>query len=444
MSIKYSDAVRWYYSFATFRHERGRISDAQKFARIKQILERLGNPHSQFPSVIIAGTKGKGSTSAMLANILTAAGYRTGFFSSPHLHTFRERIRIDGQLISRDRVARETSHLQTLANEFPATTFFEWVTALAFSYFAAEKIDIAVLEVGLGGRLDTTNVVIPLVSVITPVSLDHTEILGTTIPAIAREKAGIIKPKTPVVVSLQEESAIRVIKARALSCEAPLCYVPRTWRVESIHADLQSQSFRVGRVGQSRAHRFAIPLLGHHQMLNATTALAAISILRNRGYRIPFRAIRTGLATVDWKARFEILSRDPTILVDGAHNRASARELSATLLMFFPASSIHLIFGSSSDKDIAGMFTELLPRVSSLILTQAHHSRVAPLETLSRLAASYSIPTIVALTVSDALEIARAEAASEDVICAAGSLFIAAEARALILQEKGIRVETDN
>lgn len=444
MVLKYSDAVRWYYSFATFRNERGRISDAQKFARITQILERLGNPQTRFPSVIIAGTKGKGSTSAMLANVLTVAGYRTGFFSSPHLHTFRERIRIDGQLISRDRVARETSHLQTLANEFPSTTFFEWVTALAFSYFATEKIDIAVLEVGLGGRLDTTNVVLPVVSVITPVSLDHTEILGTTIPAIAREKAGIIKSKTPVVVSLQEESAIHVIKARAKSSKAPLYYVPHTWRVESIHADLQSQSFRVGQVGQSGAHRFAIPLLGHHQVLNATTVLAVISILRKRGFRIPFRAIRTGLATVQWEARFEVLSRDPTILVDGAHNRASARELSATLSRFFPASRIHLIFGSSSDKDIAGMFAELLPHVSTLVLTQAHHSRVAPLETLSRLAASYAIPTIVAPTVSDALENARAQAAPEDVICAAGSLFIAAEARALILEEQGISVETDN
>ena len=444
MSTRYSKAVRWYYDFATFRNEAGRISDAQKFARIEQILERLGNPHIRFPSVIIAGTKGKGSTSAMLANILTSAGYRSGFFSSPHLHTFRERIRIDNQLISRERVIRETRHLQTLAKDFPEATFFEWVTALAFSYFAAEKVDIAVLEVGLGGRLDTTNVVLPLVSVITPVSLDHTDILGTTIAAIAREKAGIIKPETPVVVSPQEKSALDVIEATAKSCRAPLIYVPRSWKVESLNTNLQNQRFRAREKWKSRANIFTIPLLGRHQVLNATTVLAVIAIMRKQGFRISLRSIQAGLAKVQWNARFEILSRGPIIVVDGAHNRASSRELAAALHDLFPGSRIHLVFGSSSDKDIAGMFAELLPVIASLVLTQAHHSRVAPIETLASLAAQYPIPTIVAPTVADALRVTRMQAAPSDVICAAGSLFVAAEARAIILREQGIQVETDD
>lgn len=460
MSLAYHDAAHWYFSFARFEHSSPR-SDELKLVRMNEILAHLDNPHHKFPSILIAGTKGKGSTAALLASVLREAGYRTGLFTSPHLHSFRERVRINGEFISQERVVEITERLQEIQSHFPISTYFEWVTALAFTHFAREQVDIAVVEVGLGGRLDCTNVLTPRVSVITPISFDHMDILGDTLQKIASEKAGIIKPKTPVVVAPQKFSAWREIHRRAAELQAPVVDVDKTWQWELIQAAPESQTVHMRHATSGRWQLFQLPLLGPHQRVNLATALATIDVMHRRNWRISTQSITEGVAGVQWFARFEVLTGGPhpqplsqrergakqagergveqaggegvEIVVDGAHNRASAHELVRTLDEVFPDARVHFIFGASSDKDIAGMLAELAPRACSFIFTQAHHARAALPETLAELASSYQLETHTAPGVGDALEMAKRIARSKEVVCVTGSLFIAAEAREKIL-----------
>ena len=450
MPISYCQAVEWYYSFARFDAPTPTLPDSMKLARVEELFATLGNPHTQFPSVLIAGTKGKGSTAAILASVLHAAGYRTGLFTSPHLHTFRERIRVNGEMISQMHVAQGTALLQTHAAEFPQAKFFEWVTALAFDYFARQRVEIAVVEVGLGGRLDCTNVLTPRVSVITPISFDHMDILGDTLAKIAYEKAGIIKPNIPVVVAPQEPEAMQVIVKTAQERSAPLIGTAEEWTWESQGTSLDAQMVGVKRQGQADAETFHLPLLGPHQRLNLVTALATLETLRAQGWKIPHTAIHRGIERVEWKGRFEILAHPASltphtsvvsaafsgenyIVADGAHNRASAHELCRTLDEVFPNIPVHFIFGASTDKDIRGMFEELLPRAASVTLTQSHHARAAdPLE-LARLASPYLVSIHTSDSLVQALLRAKHLAEPGQVICLAGSLFIAAEAREHLL-----------
>lgn len=441
MPITYPDAVQWYYAFARFPNA-PRLSDERKLERMEQILARLGNPHRQFPSLLIAGTKGKGSTAALLESVLRAAGYRTGLYTSPHLHTFRERFRVNGELVTREQVIRGTEQLQQVAVEFPYATFFEWVTALGLAYFASQNIEIAVVEVGLGGRLDCTNVLTPRVSVITPISYDHMEILGHTLDAIAREKAGIIKPNVPVVVAPQAPEAREAILAIDAAVGAPLVNVAQEWRWRLVRATPQGQVVDYRPVNRDGWETYVLPLLGPHQRVNLAAALATLNSLRAQGWRIPADAVQQGIASVEWHVRFEILDRDPAVVADGAHNRASAHELVRTLDEVFPGAPVHFIFGASDDKDIAGMLEELTPCAASITFTQSHHTRAAAPDALAALFHN-GIEISSAADVSHALEHARAAAAAADVICVTGSLFVASEARALILPRRGIPIETD-
>lgn len=454
MALNYPEAVQWYYSFARFDPNAPRVPDNLKLARMHEILSQLGNPHQQFPAVLVAGTKGKGSTAALLASILHAAGYRTGLYTSPHLHTFRERILVNGELITKLHVAQGTALLQSLAPNFPGSTFFEWVTALAFDYFARQRVEIAVVEVGLGGRFDCTNVLTPRVSVITPISFDHTEILGDTLAKISFEKAGIIKPNVSVVVAPQELEAMGVIETVAAEKNAPLTDVAVDWHWESQGSTVHGQTVRI-REGEAEPHTLSLPLLGPHQCVNLATALATAQVLRAQSWKIPAGAIQRGIERVKWPARFEILKQpEPVpvgivlggnnyIIADGAHNRASAHELALTLAQVFPNALVQFIFGASTDKDIAGMLQELLPHAAAFIFTQAHHARAASPEALARLAAPYLVPIHTAPTLLEALLVARHLASPTDVICVTGSLFIAAEAREIILREQEIKVESD-
>lgn len=454
MVLNYPDAVRWYYSFARFDSAAPRIPDDLKLARMRKILSQLGNPHQQFPVVLIAGTKGKGSTAALLASVLHTAGYRTGLYTSPHLHTFRERVVVNGELVSKLHVVQGTALLQSLAPDFPGATFFEWLTAFAFDYFARQRVEIAVVEVGLGGRLDCTNVLTPRVSVITPISFDHTEILGDTLEKIAYEKAGIIKPNIPVVVAPQEPEALRVLETVAQENNAPLTDVARDWHWELQSATVSSQTVRIAE-GAEEPRIYTLPLLGPHQRTNLATALATIQALRAQSFKVPGAAIRRGIEPVKWHARFQVLARpepmpgDPAlgggsyIIADGAHNRASAHQLVLALDEVFPNARVHFVFGASTDKDIRGMLQELAPRAASLVLTQAHHTRAASPDALARLAAPYLIPIYTTPTLLEALLNARNLAAPADVICITGSLFIAAEAREIILRERGQPIESD-
>lgn len=450
MTLAYSDAVRWYYSFARFDVHPAR-NDAAKLDRMRALLRELGDPHTKYPLIHIAGTKGKGSTAALLESMFRAGGYRTGLFTSPHLRSFRERVRLNGQLIPQADLSALTARLQALAPAFPEITFFEWVTALGLLYFAAQRVEMAIIEAGLGGRLDCTNVVTPRVSVITPISLDHTEILGKTIARIAREKAGIIKPGAPVVVAPQKPRALEQILRQANQQHARVVNVEKKWRWELARATPEGQTVRVRFIKNARWQTFQLPLLGPHQRANLATALATMDVLHGRNWRISLASLKQGVADVEWHARFEILAYLDTsvaavgattaqnfdattprgyIIADGAHNAASARELVATLDEVFPRARVHFIFAASADKDIAGMFQHLAPRAASFVLTQAQSARAAAVETLAALLAPRHTPYDSAPDISRALERLYERVAPGDIICITGSLFIAAEARA--------------
>ncbi len=444
-----------------------------KLERMQRLLTALGDPHKKFRAVHIAGTKGKGSTAALIESILRSAGIRTALYTSPHLHSFRERMRVAGEMISQDEVAARTAKLQPLVAAIEGITTFEIITALAFDYFAAQNVDLAVIEVGLGGRLDATNVLQPLVSVITPISFDHMAILGDTLDKIAREKAGIIKPHTPVVIAPQREEARAVFeevarerKAERITVESGLQFEIRNSKfvIHSLARNLNFQTLQLEIIStlqpptsrseaeiprslrdnsQSPITHYQLPLLGHHQLVNAATALAAIHVLRAQGIAVSDEAISRGIANVEWKGRFEILSRAPYFILDGAHNADSAQQLTATLREYFPRAPVHFIFGASGDKDIEGMFAEILPRAASLTLTRSIHRRASDPTQLAALAEKYRVETAITPDVESALASAQARAERESVVCVTGSLFLVAAAREAWLTARGIAVEKD-
>lgn len=454
--MTYPDALTYLYSFTNYEVTPATAYAPDKFnlARVEQLLAALGDPHKKFQSLHIAGTKGKGSTAAIGESILRAAGHLTGLYTSPHLHTFRERIRVGGEMISESAVSAGIEKLKPLVAQIAGLTTFEIMTALAFDYFAARGVEMAVLEVGLGGRLDATNVVLPRASVITSISYDHTAILGNTLAQIAREKAGIIKPGVPVVTAPQPEEALRVIEQVAREKSASLITISQDFRFQIADCrfrviperqDLDSQAFTWERRSDSNCELFTfdLRLLGRHQLANAATVLAAMAVLREQGVAIPDDAIHHGIATVEWPGRFEILGRDPYVIVDGAHNPNSAHQLVATLRDLFPRTRLHFIFGASNDKDIAGMFAELLPYAESLTLTRSHNPRAADPAQLAPLAAAFRREFSITPDVASALREARQRAQREDGVCVTGSLFVVAEAREALLAEQGTAIERD-
>ena len=428
----YEEALDYIYSFTDYEKTTS-YRYAPKFfdlARMERLLASLDNPHRRFPSVHIAGTKGKGSTAAMTASVLQAAGYRTGLYTSPHLHTFRERIRVDGQPIGRAEVVALAERLRPLVEGVEGITTFEVMTAMAFLYFVERGVDFAVLEVGLGGRLDATNVVSPLVSVITSLSYDHTHILGHTLAQIAREKAGIIKRGVPVVSAPQPPEAMAVIEQVCREREAELVVVGRDWTWEAGEANLKGQWFKVaGGGGQEASRSFWIPLLGRHQLINATLAVAAVEMLRQRGVHIPEASLREGLRRVRWPGRLEVLGRRPFLIVDCAHNADSAQKLAAALRELFAYRDLILVFGASADKDIRGMMRALLPLAREVILTRAHHPRAADPGELREEARSLGWEAAISEDVAGALSQALELAGEDDLVCVTGSTFVVAEAR---------------
>jgi dihydrofolate synthase/folylpolyglutamate synthase len=450
--MTYPDALKFLYSFATYEIIPA-TADAPKnlkLERMPRLLDALGNPHQKFQSVHIAGTKGKGSTAAMTESILRAAGIRTGLYTSPHLHTFRERIRVAGEMIARDAVAAGVAKLEPIVAQFPGITTFEIITALAFDYFAAQNVEIAILEVGLGGRLDATNIVTPRVSIITSISYDHMAILGNTLAQIAREKAGIIKAGVPVVAAPQTDEARAVIEEVARAHHSPLVLVTQDFSFvieQSAHhvtpraTSLNGQSF-IWECADDPVE-LDVKLLGRHQLANATTVLATIAALREQGLAISEDAVRVGLANVIWNGRFEILHRAPFVIIDGAHNGDSIHQLVATLRAFFPRERLWFIFGASNDKDIAAMFAELLPSAASLILTRSHSPRSADVSQMTERARAFPVEISIARDPTHALELALTHAKPGEVICATGSLYIVGEVREAWFARQGAPVETD-
>jgi dihydrofolate synthase/folylpolyglutamate synthase len=400
--------------------------------RMEKLLQPLGNPHLGTRTVHIAGTKGKGSTAAMISQTLIAAGYRTGLFTSPHLHTLRERIRINGAMISEANFAALVTELKPIVEAvnkqaaFGELTTFEILTAVVFTYFKKNRVDFQVLEVGLGGRLDATNVVKPDICVITSLSLDHTDILGNSVAKIAAEKAGIIKPGCIVVNGPQVDDAARVIKQVCRQQRAKLIQVGQdvTWHKTS--GDLYGQTLTVST--KSGHYDLTIPLLGDYQLENAAAALAVIEALVYLGTDISFQNIEKGFSQVSWPGRLQILNRKPTVVVDGAHNAYSMSKLVTAIKEYFDYKMCFVIFGTSCDKDISGMAQELQPLSHHIIITSSSHPRAAPIQLLAEKFNTLGVKAMVVGNVTEALSKALALAKKTDLILITGSLFVVAEA----------------
>ncbi len=439
--MNYRQAIEYVLSFTDWERAPAQAFAAANFdlRRVQSLLARLGNPHLGRQTIHIAGSKGKGSVAAMVASILQAAGYRSGLYTSPHLHNVRERIAVDGQPIGEDDFARliEVLAPQVAAeNEdgrFGQLTTFELLTALAFLYFQDRDARWQVLEVGMGGRLDATNVVDEkAVCVITPISLEHTIVLGDTVEKIAAEKAAILRPGTTVVMAPQPyPEAAAVIRARAAELGAPLLDVGETYSAQRLSWDLTGQSFRLAGPGCSWELR--LPLLGAHQVENAATAVAAIDALRSGGVVVSEESIEEGLSQLSWPGRLEVLRDKPLIVVDGAHNGDSARRLRQALRDHFSFGRAILVMGVSEDKTIAAMAEELAPVTHLLIATRSQHPRAAEPEAVAAAFAAHGVASETCPTVAAALDRARALAEPDDLICVVGSLFVVAEAREQVL-----------
>jgi len=421
-----------------------------KLERMRRLLRLLGNPQETIPAVHIAGTKGKGSTAAMIASMLAEANLRVGLFTSPHITDFEERLTVNGepptpaQLVELVNVVAQAVIAMDRGPEFEHPTFFEVVTALGWLYFAQQRVDLAVLEVGLGGRLDSTNVCRPEVTVITNISRDHVDILGSELSQIAREKAGIVKPGVPLVSGVLHPEARPVIASKAAAMQAPLLqlgadfdfrYVPHAWesaKTTGIMADLDVE------IGASRFEAIPLTLAGQHQGRNAALAVVTIEQLNGRGWHVPPDAVCRGMSAVRWPLRFEIISERPMLIVDAAHNRASVEALVATLGSLFPDRCRTLIFGATRDKDVAGMLRELLPLFSNIVFTQYRNNpRALPLDDLCKIARSLGVlPLHAASDPGIAWEQAVRLSEPDEVICGTGSLFIAAELRELVTTGK--------
>lgn len=440
----YAAALRWLYRLPNWETARPEARPRPDVTRPRALFARLGVVRPPYPAVIVAGTNGKGSTAAMLESILRAAGHRVGLYTQPHLHTYRERIQIDRVPIAPEVFAAQLGQVRAAIAALEAAepalgpvTTYEAATALALLHCATERVDAAVLEVGLGGRLDAVNAVAAPVAVLTPIALDHTETLGPTVAAIAGEKADIIKPGGIAVTAPQAPEALAVIARVAaargadlrLALDAEAAGAPGAGELPV--AARREGTRIVGRLATYDALRLG--LLGDHQWTNATVAVAAAEALAERGLALPPGAVAAGLAGAWWPGRLEVLDPEPPrVLADGAHNPAGAAALAAALGRHFPAPRRLLVLGVAADKDLAGIVAALAPAVARVYATAARHPRSAAPETVAAAAQAAGLPAEPVPAVAAAVAHARRQAAAGDLVVVAGSLYVVAEARAAL------------
>jgi dihydrofolate synthase/folylpolyglutamate synthase len=442
----YAKALRFLASLSDYERLRIVRYTTQNFDldRMRNLLKKLGNPQDQFRSVHIAGTKGKGSTAAMTAAMLQASGYKVGLYTSPHLIDIRERICIDGEMVSQAEFARLTKLAEPIiAKAKPTPTYFDVLTAIAFKHFAEQKVDIAVIETGLGGRLDSTNVLKPEVTAITSISKDHMAQLGPTLGHIATEKAGIFKPGVPAVTVIQDPEVEAALKKVADKVGAPLDITGK-----SIEFSYRFEATRMlgphNRVclttPNTRFEHLAVPLVGEHQAINCGLALSIIDKLKSRGIAINDSRAMEGLAKVTIPGRMEMVSNTPRVLVDGAHNGASVDALMKAIGQHIPCDSIVVIFGCCGDKDIPGMLQRITSGADKVIFTKVDNPRSAnPDELASRYVELYGKMAQVATTLEDALAIANRAVTKEDLICITGSFYLVGEAKKLFAAKAAAR-----
>lgn len=391
---------------------------------IKHILGRLGNPQDQYNCIHVAGTNGKGSVAAMLASVLNMAGYRTGLYTSPHLVRFNERIAINNQPISKERVIQSYEQIKQVQQGRREPTFFEFTTAMALFEFGQQKVEWAVVETGMGGRLDATNVIQPTLSIITNVSVEHREYLGRTIREIAGEKAGIIKSQTPVITGARQKQALSVIQAVAATRSAPVFRLGKDFRTRR-HSSGTFTYYGI----DNTWHRLEAGLLGRHQVDNAAKVLAACEVLGRKNVQISQEQIREGLLQTRWPGRLEIVCNDPFVILDGAHNLSAARNLARFLSNHLNRRDITLVIGILDDKPYRAMLQTLVPVCRRVILTQPKIDRRLPAQTLLPIVKEFTDEVTVVSDVQNAVLHAIKTAGANDAVCIAGSLYVVGEAK---------------
>ncbi len=417
-----------------------------KLDRMRSLLARLGNPQRRLRILHVAGSKGKGSTAAMLAAVLRAGGYRTGLFTSPHLCRVEERFQVDGRPITAAELTVLLGEVRDCVGNvarsaYPLPTFFEVATAVGLLHFVRRGVEAAVLEVGLGGRFDSTNVCDPVLAVVTSISFDHTKQLGNRLTSIAREKAGIIKHRRPVVSGVTVPEARAVIEQVSRERAAPLAQLGIDFHYRYEAGSVTADALRRPRVEvTTRTRRWPameLNLLGEHQAANASVAIACVEILRASGFHVPDAAVAEGLGQVIWPARMELMSRRPLVVLDCAHNVASAEALAETLRTSFPPARRVLLFAGSSDKDVPGMFRILAPLFDQAFLTRYTDNprSIAPDQLLAWWRAAGDKPATTCATPAEAWQGARALAGVDDLLCVTGSVFLAGELRPLLLAD---------
>ncbi|MCX2739189.1 bifunctional folylpolyglutamate synthase/dihydrofolate synthase [Pontibacter anaerobius] len=407
----------------------GNAAFKKSLDNIIALCNALGQPQHQFKSIHVAGTNGKGSSSHMLAAVLQEAGYKTGLYTSPHLKSFTERIRVNGQELPEDYLVYFVEqHRQLFESIKPS--FFEMTVALAFKYFAEQQVDVGVIEVGLGGRLDSTNIITPEVSLITNIGYDHQSMLGDTIGEIAAEKAGIIKTNVPAVISTRQPEAEEVFMAKAAEVGASLYFAPDHFRLEHTVADLQRQVFQVYRDEKLYLQGLELDLVGVYQQYNLPGVLQALAVLQEqKGFIIPEGALRKGLANAKsitgLKGRWQVLQQQPLTICDTGHNEDGVKQVLQGLERLQPK-QVHFVFGAVNDKDVTKIL-ELLPKYYTYYFCQANIPRALPVQELLQKAASAGLQGKGYRTVADAIAAAKANAAPDEVIFIGGSTFVVAE-----------------
>ncbi|MEI6609333.1 MAG: folylpolyglutamate synthase/dihydrofolate synthase family protein [Deltaproteobacteria bacterium] len=405
---------------------------------ITALLLRLENPQNSYKTILIAGTNGKGSTAAMAASILHVAGYKVGLYTSPHLIDVRERIAVSGRKISKSEFSKVIEDVKSKLKQ--PVTYFEFLTAVAFHYFQRQQVDIAVLEVGLGGRLDATNVCMPIVSVITNIGLDHTAYLGSSLKTIAGEKAGIIKQGGICITAVKQKQVLEVLNSFCHKHRAKLYCLGRDIKIKKQKDGLLSYQ------GLKRnLKNLPLPLQGRYQYYNAALALATVELCCKNGFQIADDAISRGLASTHWDARLETLQNNPLFLLDGAHNPAGMRVLCQALKKDYSYRRLIFIFGALADKDYRKMLRIIELLSPKIILTQLKAGRAVPVKEMEIVLKKRCYPAIVTENVAKAIEQALAIAERQDLICAAGSLYLAGEVKQIFAQNVScdMRLQTE-
>jgi dihydrofolate synthase/folylpolyglutamate synthase len=435
--MNYEAAVRYLFSLGRELAAPTQAAAAKfDLENISVLAQRLGRPDRAYPSAHIAGTNGKGSTAAFLESILRQAGFRTGLNTSPHLEKINERIRINGVEISDEAFAEALTRIQQVAEELLAQgqlrahpTYFECVTALAFDYFNRERIDFGVFEVGLGGRLDATNILTPVVSIITPVDFDHENFLGHSLREIAFEKAGILKPGVTAIVADQKPEAREVILARAREVGSPLIETSSAFRIEDQSMQNGCIRARVSEAASGASFDLALNLPGRFQLQNALNAVAAARYLNGRGFNLSKDAISRGIANAVWPGRLEKVQSAPDVFFDGAHNPSAARELAKFLEENFAGCKIWLIYGALRDKAVDEVAGLLFPHAAEVVLTEARTSRAISATQVAEIAAHHAASSSVIPDAETAFDRVLSLAAPGDAVFVTGSLYLVGQLR---------------